>query len=184
MGLLRQIGARRSYFAAAAVVVVLDQTTKLLSDRFLRGAGPVPVIPELFNLWYSRNPGGLFGFFAGFSDPWRSLVLTLVPLVAVVLIATFLARTTEPDRSTLFGLALILGGAVGNLIDRLVRGEVVDFLDVYASAKLMPGLAQWLLARFGTAHWPTFNLADSSIVIGACLLMLDVLRPERPRPAP
>jgi len=93
-----------------------------------------------------------------------------------VFLAWYLAKTDEPDRSTKVGLALILGGAVGNLVDRVTRGEVVDFLDVYASH---PGLASWLESRFGTAHWPTFNVADSAIVVGASLLILDVLRPER-----
>jgi signal peptidase II len=78
---------------------------------------------------------------------------------------------------TLFGLALVLGGAVGNLIDRLFRGEVIDFLDVYASS---PRLAGWLLEKFGTAHWPTFNFADSAIVCGALLLALSIVRPQRP----
>ena len=96
--------------------------------------------------------------------------------LAVVVIGVFLAKTDEPDRSTKFGLALILGGAVGNLIDRVFRGEVVDFLDVYASNERV---AAWLVEQFGTAHWPTFNIADSAIVVGAILLVLDILRPER-----
>jgi signal peptidase II len=179
MTLLQPVAARRGYFITALVVIVIDQVTKVLADRMLRGRDPVPVIPEFFSLWYSRNPGGLFGYFRDWGDPWRTLTLTLVPLVAIVLIALFLARTDEPDRSTLSGLALILGGAVGNLIDRILRGEVVDFLDVYASHELLPGLAGWLSARFGTVHWPTFNVADSAIVIGVGLLMLDILRPQR-----
>jgi signal peptidase II len=65
---------------------------------------------------------------------------------------------------------------VGNLVDRIARGEVVDFLDAYAS---WPPLARWLTERFGTVHWPTFNVADSAIVVGAGLLILDMLRPER-----
>jgi len=141
----------------------------------------VSIIPGLFSLWYSRNPGGLFGFFGDLADPWRTLLLTLFPMAAVVLIAVFLARTDDTDRATMFGLALILGGAVGNLVDRLFRGEVVDFLDVYASS---PRLASWLTERFGTAHWPTFNLADSAIVVGAFLLLSDILRPRhRPEEA-
>jgi signal peptidase II len=70
---------------------------------------------------------------------------------------------------------MILGGATGNLIDRVLRGEVVDFLDVYVSRG---AFADWLLDRFGTTHWPTFNIADSAIVCGAGLLLLDVIRPE------
>ena len=84
------------------------------------------------------------------------------------------------DRRTLFGLSLILGGAVGNLIDRAVRGEVVDFLDVYVSP---PRLADWFVGTFGTAHWPTFNVADSAIVTGACLLFWTIVRPPANEPA-
>ncbi len=172
----RVIRARLPYFMVSVVVLVVDQLSKIAADLWLRGRGPVILIPGLFDLHYSRNRGGLFGYFAGMDEPWRMVVLTVFPLLAVIAIATFLARTDEPVRTTLFGLGLILGGASGNLLDRALRGEVVDFLDVYAS---LPSLAGWLEERFGTAHWPTFNLADSSIVIGAGLLVLDVLRPER-----
>ena len=178
MSLRSALVARRGYFALALVVVLVDQASKIVVDATLQGRGPVAVVPGLFNLWYSRNRGGLFGYFGGLPDPWRSALLTLFPLLAIVAIAVFLARTDEPDRSTKIGLALILGGAVGNLLDRVFRGEVVDFLDVYVSHGRV---AAWLSSRFGTAHWPTFNLADSAIVIGACLLVLDILRPDRSR---
>ncbi len=95
----------------------------------------------------------------------------------MILIGLFLARTREEGRRTLFGLAMILGGATGNLIDRLFRGEVVDFLDVYASGQALAG---WFVQQFGSAHWPTFNIADSAIVLGAGLLLLDILWPARP----
>lgn len=171
---------RRGYFTVSAAIVLCDQLAKLAADAWLKGQGPVSVIPGFLNLWYSRNRGGLFGSFGGLEDPWRLVLLLGLPLAFVVGMTWFLARTDEPDRSTLFGLASMLGGACGNLIDRLFRGEVVDFLDVYASHER---LAAWLVHRFGTVHWPTFNLADSAIVVGACLLLLDVVRPER-KPAP
>lgn len=167
---------RRPYFLVALAVFAVDQATKILADRFLAGRAPVEIVPGFFNLAYSRNRGGLFGYFSSLDDPWRLLLLTVVPLVAVGVIAIFLAKTDEPDRSTLAGLGLILGGAAGNLVDRVVRGEVVDFLDAYASHE---GIAAWLVNRFGTAHWPTFNVADSAIVCGAALLLLDVFRPSR-----
>ena len=96
------------------------------------------------------------------------------------MIAVFLGQSAGIDRKTLFGLALILGGALGNLIDRVVRGEVVDFLDVYVTDS---ALADWFVRQFGTAHWPTFNVADSSIVVGACLLLITIVRPPQPVPA-
>jgi signal peptidase II len=175
MTLAGSFAARRGYFLLSLAILVVDQVTKVAADAFLAGRGAVTVVPGFFNLAYSRNRGGLFGYFGGVEDPWRLLLLTLFPLAAVVVIALFLAKTDEPDRSTLSGLAMILGGATGNLIDRILRGEVVDFLDVYVAGG---AFAEWLLDRFETTHWPTFNIADSAIVCGAGLLLLDVIRPE------
>ncbi len=174
MKLFASFRARQSYFLLSAVVLSVDQAAKVAADALLGREGPTPVIPGFLNLWYSRNRGGLFGYFSEWDDPWRWLLLTLFPVVAIGLIAGFLAKTDEQHRSTLAGLALILGGATGNLVDRVLRGEVVDFLDVYAS---WPPLAEWLASRFGTVHWPTFNIADSAIVVGAGMLVLDILRP-------
>ncbi len=197
MTLLRAIGRRRGYFYLAGALLAVDQITKVMAHALLRGrgigacenvparglppesSGCIEVIPEFFNLWYSRNPGGLFGYFRDWADPWRTLFLTLVPVFAVGVITIFLARAEDEDRSSMLGLSLVLGGAVGNLIDRIFRGEVVDFFDAYASYELMPAVAGWLNARFHTVHWPTFNLADSGIVIGVFLLLLDVVRPSR-----
>ncbi len=167
--------SRRGYFSVSLGVLVLDQISKLLAQHYISDRIPVDVIPSFFRLWYSRNSGGLFGSFRDWPGPWRFVLLTLLPMAAIVLIGMFLARTKAADRPTLLGLSLILGGAVGNLIDRLARGEVIDFLDVY-----IPGskTADWLVSVFGTAHWPTFNVADSSIVVGASLLLLSIFRPQ------
>lgn len=174
------IRQRGIFFLVSAAVLVLDQVTKLVAHAHLRGRGPVEVVPGAFNLWYSTNAGGLFGYFSQWSQPWRGVLLTLMPIVAIVLIVVILLRSDAGDRFTLLGLSLILGGAVGNLIDRLVRGEVVDFLDVYVPPSR---LANRLVSWFGTAHWPTFNLADSSIVVGACLLLLRATHKPSPEPA-
>jgi signal peptidase II len=174
------IAARRPYFAVSFTVLVLDQATKLLAHWFLRDREPLEIIPGFFNLIYSRNPGGLFGYFSQMGDPWRTLLLTLLPIAAIALVFFYMTRCEEEERTTLFGLSLVLGGAVGNLIDRLLRGEVIDFLDAYVSS---PEAAAWLVEKFGTAHWPTFNVADSCIVCGACLLALTILRPQRPAAA-
>jgi signal peptidase II len=167
---------RRLYFLAAAVAVLLDQATKVAAVAWLQGKGQVPVIPGFLNLWFSTNRGGLFGYFGNLGEPWREILLIGMPLLFVAGMVLFLARTDEPDRATLFGLAMMLGGATGNLIDRVLRGAVVDFFDVYASH---PRMASFFLERFGTVHWPTFNVADSAIVVGAVLLLLDVFRPAR-----
>jgi signal peptidase II len=168
--------SRRGYFIVAAAALVLDQLSKLVVHYTLADRGAVEIIPGCFSLWYSRNPGGLFGSFREWSSPLRFVLLTVLPTLAVVFIAGFLRRGRIEDRPTLLGLSLILGGATGNLLDRLIRGEVIDFLDVYVSGS---GFADWLIGRFGTAHWPTFNVADSAIVVGAGLLLLDILRPQR-----
>ncbi|MDX1389209.1 MAG: signal peptidase II [Acidobacteriota bacterium] len=175
---LSAVVERRKYFLAAAIVFVVDQASKIAADRWLRPRGSVEIIPGLFDLSYSRNRGGLFGYFSTLEDPWRLVLLTVLPIVAIVVIAVFLVRTEESDRVTRTGLAAILGGASGNLLDRILRGEVVDFLDVYVS---WTPVKTWLVDLFGTSHWPTFNVADSSIVIGAGLLLVDLVRPAHRR---
>jgi signal peptidase II len=177
MSLIGDLAVRKRYFGFAAVIIVLDQATKIAAHALLPGREAVEVIPGFMNLAYSRNPGGLFGLFGTWSTAWRTTLLTLLPIAAVILIGLFLARTREQDRRTMFGMAMILGGATGNLIDRVFRGEVVDFLDVYAPGRF---LSDWFVKQFGTAHWPTFNIADSAIVLGAGLLILDILRPGQP----
>jgi signal peptidase II len=176
MSLREDFRNRRYYFLATALAVALDQATKLAAVAWLKGQGQVPVIPGFLNLWFSTNRGGLFGYFGNLDEPWRTVLLVGMPLLFVFGMVLFLARTDEPDRATLFGLAMMLGGAIGNLIDRVFRGEVVDFLDVYASH---PKMAAFFVERFGGVHWPTFNVADSAIVVGAALLLLDVFRPAK-----
>jgi signal peptidase II len=177
----QQISSRKLYFLISLTILILDQASKLAAIRWLAQRGTVEVIPSLFNLTYSENPGGLFGYFGQWPDPWRTLLLTALPMIAIGMIAWFLARGDGLDRRTLVGLSLILGGAVGNLIDRLIRQSVVDFLDVYAAS---PRVAEWLIEHFGTAHWPTFNVADSAIVTGAGLLLLTVILPQRETTGP
>ena len=140
------------------MVVLLDQASKAVMTAYLAPRGSVPVIPGLFDLTYVHNTGAVFGLFRSLASPWRGLLLTLVPLVAVGVILALAVRTPAGRRRPLSGLALILGGAIGNLIDRLRLGWVVDFLDFY----------------LGSAHWPAFNLADSSICVGVGLLLLDM----------
>ena len=174
MNTLAGFQPRRGYFLLSMAIVIIDQVTKVTADRMLTGRSPLDIIPGWFALSLTRNKGGLFGYFAQLSTPWRSILLTALPLVAVIIIGWVLARSDKVDRRTLWGLGLILGGAVGNLIDRILRGEVIDFLDVYVSTQR---LADWLISTFGSAHWPTFNIADSAIVVGASMLLLTILRP-------
>jgi signal peptidase II len=150
----------------AAAVVLLDQTSKAMVAASIPLGAERTVIPALLNLVHTRNRGIAFGFL-GSSGPVVQVVLLAVVAVVVLVLVAQLARG-DGDPITGTGLALILGGAVGNLIDRLVRGEVVDFLDFYL--------------RIGghERHWWAFNLADSAITVGAVAIVLaELLRPAR-----
>ncbi|MDH3627705.1 MAG: signal peptidase II [Acidobacteriota bacterium] len=169
-------GLRWPFFAFATGILLCDQLTKLAAEQWLRHREPRVLIPDLLQLDYARNPGGLGGMFRSLGEPWHTLILTGIPIVAIVLLAWFIARAGDLDRSTLYGLAFILGGAVGNVTDRVLYGEVIDFLDVWAAP---PELALRLVRWFGTSHWPTFNIADSAIVTGAILMVTQTFRAPR-----
>jgi len=135
------------------LILFLDQTTKIIVNQLISLNDSIPVIENLFNLTHIRNTGAAFGFLANSNKIFRSTFLILFSILAMGFIVTLLRRL--PDRETTLNTALtfILGGAIGNLIDRLLYGEVIDFLDFYWS-------------RF---HWPAFNFADSFITVGVIL---------------
>jgi len=145
--------------------VGLDQITKMYISSVMSLHASYPVIDGLFSITYVRNPGAAFGLFANATPMFRSLFLIVVSAVAIVMILWFLAKNRSGGMLLTFALSLILGGAVGNLLDRIRFGDVVDFLDFY--------IASW--------HWPAFNVADSAISVGAVLLIVEMLRRERPR---
>ena len=124
----------------------------------------VAVVPGFFHLTHVENRGAAFGLFAESPSEWKIAVLVLFSLVALVVVSALLWKNSHAMTTTGVGLALILGGALGNLWDRLVSGQVVDFLDFY----------------LGNYHWPAFNLADSAIVIGALLLVTEILFSKSP----
>jgi signal peptidase II len=143
----------------AGVVLILDQLTKaLVLEHLPLGAG-ISLIPGFFDLTHVQNPGGAFGFLAGLSPGLRGLLFTAVAAVAAGLIVAVYHQTPAGQMLMRVGLALVFGGAVGNLIDRLRFSAVVDFLDVYV----------------GELHWPAFNVADSAITVGVCLFALQML---------
>lgn len=137
----------------AAAVIGLDQATKALVLAHLPLHASIPVIPGFFDLTHVQNPGGAFGFLAQLRPGLRGLIFTAVAALAAGLIAALYLKTPHEKRLTRTGLALVFGGAVGNLVDRLRFGAVVDFLDLY----------------LGNYHWPAFNVADSAITIGVGL---------------
>jgi signal peptidase II len=148
----------------SVAVVALDQATKFLVTRFLGLYERVEVLPVLdFTLLH--NTGAAFSILAGASGWQRSFFITLGSAVSVLL-AVWLWRLPRGERLLPISLALIIGGAVGNVIDRVVLGYVVDFIH----------------AHWGAAYFPAFNIADSAITIGAMLLMLDAFREKRSVP--
>ena len=147
--------------AIAGIVIVLDQFTKYLVLQRFSLHESVPVIPGFFNLTYVRNPGAAFGILAGAHGAWRTVFFITVSLVALAVIITLVRKTH--DRLPLIAFSLIGGGAVGNLIDRVRSGEVVDFIEWY----------------YRSYHWPAFNIADSAITVGVVLLAVDMLFPGK-----
>ena len=152
-------------FITLLLVVGLDQISKMYISSVMSLHASYPVIDGFFNITCVRNPGAAFGFLADAAPMFRSLFLIIVSAAAIVMILWFLAKNKSAGMLLTFALSLILGGAVGNLLDRIRFGSVVDFLDFY--------IASW--------HWPAFNVADSAISVGAVLLIVEMLRREKPR---
>lgn len=148
-----------TFYLIALAVILLDRATKLLIIQSLRLGQGIPVIPGFFDIVFVLNPGAAFGFLATLSEQVRNPLFILISVVAVILIIFYHTRYLRSHRLVSVALGLVLGGAVGNLIDRLRYGMVVDFLDVHV----------------GQYHWPAFNVADSAISIGVSLMILDML---------
>ena len=138
------------------IVVILDQFSKFLIVNFFTLYQVKPILP-IFNLTLLRNKGAAFNLLSQLNG-WASLLFGVIAIAVSVLILFWLARLPKTKRRLACGLALILGGALGNLIDRIVHGYVIDFLDFH--------IQNW--------HWPAFNVADSAICIGAFILFTDV----------
>ena len=146
-------------------IIVMDQWTKDVVQQRLALYQRVEVVQGFFNLTHVRNPGGAFGIFGGEKGGLGSWLFVLVSLVAIGSILFLLVKTKEGEKTLSFSFSLVLSGAVGNLIDRLRFGEVVDFLDFYLYSY----------------HWPAFNVADSAICIGIGLMAFDLLSRDRKR---
>lgn len=144
-------------------IVVADQLTKWLAERHLDLHMPVPVFPG-FNLTLIYNPGAAFSFL-GDAGGWQRWFFIIVAVVISAILIVWLYRLSRSERWLACGLALIVGGAIGNLWDRVAYGHVIDFIDVYYQ--------NW--------HWPAFNIADSAITIGAVMIIIDAFWPGRTR---
>lgn len=151
--------ARALHLLIALTVVVLDRWTKHLVARRIALYAHIQVIPGFFRLTHTENTGAAFSLFADSPSPWKTAMLIAFSVIALVVVSVLLWRNHHAQPATGVGLSLIMGGALGNLWDRVTSGRVVDFLLVY--------VRQY--------QWPVFNLADSAIVIGAGLLVLEIL---------
>ncbi|MGA2132317.1 MAG: signal peptidase II [Bryobacteraceae bacterium] len=155
--------SRWKAYGLSAGVFVLDRWSKSFIEAHVSAFDVHTVIPGFFDIVHSQNRGVAFGLMNESTSAWRTVVLIVFSAAALLLVAGLLWRAARLDRWTVTGLALVLGGAAGNLFDRIVWGRVTDFLEFYV----------------GTVHWPTFNVADSCIVIGSGLLLLELLKTRR-----
>jgi signal peptidase II len=145
----------------AGIVLVLDQITKYIVERRISLHDVMTVIPGFFNLTHVRNKGAAFGILSGLPESWRSAFFIMITVIAVAAIIILIIKTHE--RLSVYAFSLIAGGAVGNVIDRIRYGEVVDFI-------------QWYVKSY---YWPSFNVADSAISIGVALLAVEMLFGKR-----
>ncbi|MGH9495766.1 MAG: signal peptidase II [Candidatus Sulfotelmatobacter sp.] len=151
--------ARAIHVLLAVLVFLLDRWTKHLAAIRIPLYSHIQVIPGFFRLTHTENTGAAFSLFADSTSHWRTALLIAFSVVAMIVVVVLLWRQNRALTMTGIALSLILGGAVGNLWDRVARGRVVDFLLLYVKQY----------------QWPVFNLADSAIVVGASLLVLEIL---------
>lgn len=154
-----------SYFLFILVLVIADHLTKAIVSQKIALLTNIRVVPGFFNLTHIRNRGAIFGFFSRSGNQLIYIVLTLASLAALGLVIYYFFKIPTSERFMKISLSLILAGALGNLIDRIFRGYVVDFLDFYVK--------NW--------HWPSFNIADASITIGGFILIFIFLFKRRPK---
>ncbi len=155
------------FFLTVIIVILLDQVTKSYIASTMVLYDSWVVIKGFMSITYVRNPGAAFGFLAHASPLFRSIFFVFVSVLAIGLIFYYLVKSRSDEPGLIFSLSLVLGGAFGNLIDRLRFGEVVDFIDVYLK----------------TYHWPAFNVADTAISLGAMIMIIEVFKQRSDKPA-
>jgi signal peptidase II len=151
--------ARAVHFLLAVFIVFVDRWSKRLVAARLAMYMHIQVIPGFFRITHTENTGAAFSLFADSTWHWKTVMLITFSVLAMIVVSILLWNQKRPLTLTGIALSLILGGAVGNLWDRVASGRVVDFLDFYVRGQ----------------HWPVFNLADSAIVVGASLLVLEII---------
>lgn len=150
---MRDSGLR--FLWITVLFLVLDQVTKQWVMATMELYQSIPIMP-FFNLTYVHNPGAAFSFLAD-AGGWQRYFFTILAIVVSIVLVVWLAKTPKTDKRISVAFCLILGGAIGNVVDRMLFGYVIDFLDFY----------------YQSYHWPAFNIADSAIFVGAGLLILD-----------
>lgn len=163
---------RNVVFATVTLLgLALDQATKLwIVANVQEGGQEIKVIPGLFSIVHRQNPGAAFGMFREWE--YRHWLFIAFTAVAGVVIVDLFRRLPKTDRFMSATLGLILSGAVGNAIDRVHKQTVTDFLKVYTD---IPSLQAWLVSNFGTNEWPSFNVADSALVVGVLMYLFHQL---------
>jgi signal peptidase II len=155
---------RKYHFLIALFVIALDRITKITIAHRLSLHDSILVIPGFFRIIHTENPGAAFGIFADSPSEFKVAMLIGFSIIALLIVSVLLWKNSHSLTSTGIGLSLILGGAIGNLWDRLVSRHVVDFLLFY----------------IGPHQWPAFNVADSAIVVGAGLLVFEIVFAKSP----
>jgi signal peptidase II len=159
-----KLQGRLPYLLVVVGTLIFDRWSKSwIRNRFDLNES-ISVIDGFFNITYVRNTGVAFGIFSSISSPAKSLLLSIFTACAAVIVVMYSVRSPVRNRLLQIALSLILGGALGNLFDRLAYGYVVDFLEFY----------------IGSYHWPSFNVADSAISVGVLLLAFEIIRNETP----
>lgn len=151
-------------FGITGLIIFFDQITKAIILKTMELHQSIPVVPGFFSITHIHNPGGAFGFLANQNQGVRDLIFLVVSSFAIILIFYFYKNTPKTHSFLAIGLALIFGGAISNLIDRIRLGKVVDFLDFYIK----------------DLHWPAFNVADSAISIGMVIFVFHILFKKMP----
>jgi signal peptidase II len=162
-----QTRRRGFYLWIAGATVALDQLAKTLVDRYMDLHDSHTLVEGLARFTYVQNRGAAFGILSDADLPYQSVLFSIISIVALGAIAVYAWKLPITSRLPQAALALIMGGAVGNLLDRMRLGYVIDYVDVY----------------WGRHHWPAFNVADSAISVGVALLVLDILRNPQPESA-
>ncbi len=161
--------------AMTGLLVCLDQASKIYIHTHLALGQEIEVIKNFFNITYVRNYGAAFGILAQAPENFRDIFFLMMPPIALTIILFIMKGVPERDRLTVFALSSVFGGAIGNYLDRIFHGYVIDFLDFYLSKGTIPlssiGFANDYPA-IRASHWPAFNVADIAIVSGVMLLIL------------